>query len=110
MNKADILARLFDKVAIDLLIGIVVNDNFEPCWIRFGWNTGNGYTKLSVDGRHVVAHKALWRVLHGSVCPTIQLDHLCRNRACINPLHLEPVFPVINTRRGEAVLFRKKAA
>lgn len=108
MNKADVLLRLFDKVEIDLLKGIVVDGEFEPCWIRKGWSTGKGHSKISVDGADLVAHRVLWVLLFGPICPGILLDHLCRQRSCINPKHLDPVPSVINTRRGEAVLFAKR--
>lgn len=88
-------------------------DEETGCWLWTGrWTTGNGYGKVSWQGKHRVAHRIVYGLL---VCietandPTKQLDHTCRNRGCCNPSHLEPVSPQENTRRGNAVLFGQVA-
>ena len=47
-----------------------------------------------------MSHRAYWERLHGKVPPGHDLDHLCRNRRCVNPDHLEPVTRKQNNRRG----------
>lgn len=47
------------------------------------------------------AHRVAYEHLVAAVPAELQLDHLCRNRACCNPGHLEPVTPRVNTLRGE---------
>lgn len=82
----------------------------EPCWIWRGWNSANGYGKVKIGGRAHMAHRAIYECLVGPIPAGRVLDHLCRNRACCNPAHMEPVTVRENTRRGNAVLFEKGCA
>lgn len=74
------------------------------CWEWTGRVDRYGYGKVDVSlggrNRQTGAHRAAWIVHHGPILGALQLDHLCRNRRCINPLHLEPVTSAENTRRG----------
>lgn len=81
-----------------------------PCWIWTGWNSANGYGKVKIKGRAHMAHRAIYECLAAPIPDGHVLDHHCRNRACCNPLHLEPVTIRENTHRGNAVLFKKRAA
>ncbi len=80
-----------------------------PCWLVVrGRTSRNGYGRLRCGGREVQAHREAYRRVAGPVPPGLVLDHLCRRRPCCSPWHLEPVTPAENTRRGEAVLFRRR--
>jgi hypothetical protein len=46
------------------------------------------------------AHRVAFEWLVGPVPKGLVLDHLCRNRGCVNPSHLEPVTQQVNTLRG----------
>lgn len=52
------------------------------------------------EQRHTTAHRLAYIVMVGTVPSGFTIDHLCRNRSCVNPAHLEAVPPVVNTARG----------
>ncbi len=61
-----------------------------PCWVWTGNLFPNGYGKFGVYYRHVLTHRFSYTLLVGEIPKGLVLDHLCRNRACLNPSHLEP--------------------
>jgi hypothetical protein len=73
------------------------------CWQWTGAYAGKGYGGTWLNGRHYRAHRAVWELLVGPISEGMTLDHLCRNRRCVNPAHLEPVAMRENIMRGEGV-------
>lgn len=63
-------------------------------------STNGQYGILGVGGRGVCAHRWAYEHFVGPVPPGLELDHLCRNQLCVNPLHLEPVTKKVNVLRG----------
>jgi hypothetical protein len=62
---------------------------------------GYGLYSTRINGRRVqLVHRIAWELLRGPIPAGMQLDHLCRNRLCVNPDHLEPVTNRENTLRG----------
>lgn len=70
------------------------------CWNWNGTKYPNGYSKRRYKNRYACAHRIYYEELVGPVPKGLHLDHLCRNRGCVNPLHLEPVTQRENNRRG----------
>lgn len=71
----------------------------EGCWRWLGSHS-RGYSYAWRAGRMRLAHREVYELLIGPVPPGKQLDHLCRNRGCVNPNHLEPVSQRENMARG----------
>ncbi len=63
-------------------------------------STTKGYGQFWYDGALVYAHRYSYETLVGEVPYGLDLDHLCRNRQCVNPQHLEPVTRSVNIKRG----------
>lgn len=70
------------------------------CWEWTGTVNTSGYGIFSVRRKRFVAHKWLYELLNGEIANKLDLDHLCRNRKCVRPDHLEPVTRGENCRRG----------
>lgn len=68
----------------------------EGCWEWTAGRNANGYGVFWLDGKMHLAHRLSFGAAPGSP----ELDHLCRNRPCIRPDHLEPVSHKINMQRG----------
>jgi hypothetical protein len=74
----------------------------DECWIWPGADSGNGYGRISVDGKTRATHIVAYELFTGKRVPRgWVLDHRCRNRGCYNPRHLKPVPGVVNTLIGE---------
>lgn len=70
------------------------------CWEWSGGRDTHGYSQWGLDRRSAGAHRWAYEHFVGPIPDGLVIDHLCRNRACVNPAHLEPVSNVENIRRG----------
>jgi len=91
--RLDVMGRLLARI-----------DASGDCWLWTGAKSGGprgGYGQLVIMGKQHNASKVLWELLYDvQLGADIVLDHLCQNRPCVNPAHLEPVTRVENVRRG----------
>lgn len=73
------------------------------CWNWTGALQTRGYGSVGIsDGRTSLAHRRSYELLVGPIPEGLTIDHLCFNKRCINPAHLEPVTGAENTRRSLA--------
>jgi hypothetical protein len=86
-NPTSLADRLWSKVD--------VGNSPAGCWIWAG-SSWRGYGRID----RVPAHRAMYELCIGPIPDGLQLDHLCREPGCVNPLHLEPVTSGENTLRG----------
>ncbi len=81
-----------------------IADKFEitesGCWEWTASKYPSGYGAFFDGSRVNGAHRILYELVVEPIPNGLQIDHLCRNRGCINPDHLEVVTPGENTRRG----------
>ena len=71
------------------------------CWLWTATKYKTGYGGFNPAGpRPVYAHRWSYEFLIGPISSGLVIDHLCRTRACVHPLHLEPVTNAINVLRG----------
>lgn len=81
------------------ILNRIVEDE-SGCWEWNGAHSGTGYGQVRLDGRSQPVHRVVWEMLRGPIPEGLQIDHLCRNRGCCNPDHLEPVSQRVNLLRG----------
>lgn len=73
------------------------------CWEWTAGLMGGGYGQFHHKGKPNYAHRWLYEAVNGGVDKRLTLDHLCRNRKCVRPDHLEPVSRGENVLRGEGL-------
>jgi hypothetical protein len=76
------------------------------CWIWLRSVDTSGYGRLFIDKKQVSAHRTAYEVYIGPIPEGKEIDHLCRVRCCINPVHLEPVTDRENALRGNGGMFQ----
>ena len=88
----EVAKRFWAKVEVDS----------DGCWNWTACRSPKGYGLFGFAGRLRPAHRLAYEVLVGPIPKGLTIDHLCRNRACIRPSHLEPVTNRENIYRGYA--------
>lgn len=74
------------------------------CWETDLSKTSKGYARIRVSATvRTDAHRVVYEATYGPITAGLVIDHLCRNRGCVNPQHMEAVSSRENTLRGEGL-------
>lgn len=94
-HKEAVFARLADMVVFAA----------NGCIEFFGYHSPDGYGRIGINGRGKTAmvHRVAYEQVIGPIPAGLTIDHLCRNRCCVNPAHMEPVSNRENILRGETL-------
>lgn len=87
-----VLERFLEKIEIDIQ---------TECWVWTAALSSDGYGQLRVGKNMQEVHRVSYEFFVGPIPFDKEIDHLCRNRACVNPEHLESVIHRINCERGD---------
>lgn len=82
-----------------LFIGLA--STAEECWEWPKAKDSGGYGVVKFNDKFRKAHRLSYELLVGPIPEGLQIDHLCRNRGCVNPDHLEPVTARVNVQRSK---------
>jgi hypothetical protein len=73
----------------------------NKCWPWLGCIATDGYGTIKIDGKQLKAHRLSYLVNIGQIPDGFVVDHICENKSCVNPDHLEAVSQKVNTIRFE---------
>lgn len=81
MRRRSVEERFWSKV-----------DKSSDCWVWTAYRTHKGYGLFSIEhGKLVQVHRWSYEQHHGTIPDGLEIDHICRVRACVNPSHLRAV-------------------
>lgn len=83
------IQRLFDRIDFQ---------SSDQCWTWLGARKANGYGDFSGSYGREPAHRATYQFFVGSIPEGMEIDHACCNPSCVNPHHLQPVWPSENKK------------
>lgn len=89
IDEPDVADRFWSKV-----------DFSGECWEWTARVSRNGYGQFTSGGKKLLPHRVSYEHFFGPIPDGLVIDHLCRNKSCVNPEHLESVTQKVNRERG----------
>lgn len=104
-RRMGIIKRIHERVMV-VDNGFMIDGQPSPCHIwqgpTSGEGRGGGYGRMSLNGQTVAVHLVVYSHFYGYIPGKKQVDHLCNQRLCCNPVHLEMVTHKTNQKRRAA--------
>lgn len=94
----------FSTEQVNRLFWNKISKSEAGCWVWTGRTLPNGYGSICFANRRWYTHRVSYELHYGPIPNGLHLDHLCRNRACCNPAHLEAVSCKENVHRSPIAL------
>ena len=91
------LKRFWDKVLFTI-----------ECWEWMASKDKDGYGIFKLNYKVLKAYRYAYELYNGKIPEGLEIDHICENRKCVNPAHLEPVTHQENVKRGSKHNINKK--
>lgn len=98
-TQAVVGSRVLNSDALRAKLAALSRVQPDGCVVCTKSLNGDGYAQVRVDGRQLLIHRIAFELARGPVPAGHEIDHLCRNRACLNPDHLEAVGHDVNIAR-----------
>jgi len=97
-------AGVYKRTLIPPIVRLLrrTQENKNGCWEWTGYKDPAGYGQIGTPSGVKLVHRVSYEYYVGKIPDGLQIDHLCRNRPCVNPEHLEPVTAKENVGRGMA--------
>lgn len=91
-----VIERFLNKISVSKINFY----NNTPCWEWIGTKIVAGYGIIIINCKHIRTHRFIYEYYYGEINLNLEIDHLCRNKICSNPNHLEQVTHKENSLRG----------